>query len=220
MPGGNIRGAIVYASGMEEKTISRQFSPDEKGMLLEYVLDSVWTVADELNVVFKSEPDLSVIEAIGPFGAKIVNVPKGQTPVTTILSTFKSSRAEHCVLVTERVPFLKPNVVLALFEAAHGFDLSIPRWNDGRVEPLLAVYRGNALLRLSSSVDSPVSDDVDTAMKRFANQLFDVKFLSIEKEIGELDPELDSFLRVDDDNSLDLARSKASVRVNRQKRPD
>ncbi len=205
---------------MEEKTISRQFSPDEKGMLLEYVLDSVWTVADELTIVFKNEPNLSMIETISPFGARVVNVHPGENPTSAVLSAFKSSKAEHCVLLTERVPLLKPNVVLALFEAARGFDLAIPKWDDGRLEPLLAVYRGKALLRLVSSLKVPLNPEVGEAMKILSDQLFDVKFLSVESDLRELDPELDSFLRVDDDASLIQARAKASVRGSRLKKAD
>jgi molybdopterin-guanine dinucleotide biosynthesis protein A len=218
--GANLRGAVIFASGMENETISRQFSPDEKGTLLEYVLDSVWTVADELNVVFKNEPDLSVIESISPFGARVTDTRKGENSLSAILSAFKSSRAEHCLLVNERVPFLKPNVVLALFDAAQGFDLSIPRWKDGKIEPLLAVYRGKALSRLASSLKTTFSNDVDVEMKSLADQLFDVKYVSVEEELMELDPELDSFLEVKDEKSLALARSKASIRGSKLKKSD
>jgi molybdenum cofactor guanylyltransferase len=205
---------------MEEKTISRQFSPDEKGMLLEYVLDSVWTVADELTVVFKNEPDLSMIETISPFGARVVNVHRGENPTSAMLSAFRSSKAEHCLLVTERVPLLKPNVVLALFEAVRGFDLAIPKWEDGRLEPLLAVYRGKALLRLASSLKTFLNPEVAEAMKTLSDQLFDVKFLSVESDLREMDPDLDSFFRVDDEASLIQARTKASVRGSRPKKAD
>ena len=220
MSGENLRGAIVYASGMEQETISRQFSPDENGTLLEYVLDSVWTVADELNVAFKNDPDLSVVESISPFGARIFNASGEENSVDPILSAFKNSKAELCILATEKVPLLKPNVVLALFNAAQGYDLAIPRWNDGRLEPLLAVYRGKALLRLASSKIIPSGASVDAAMESFVNHLFDVKYVSIEEELAELDPELDSFLKVVDGNSLTLARSKASVRGTRMKKSD
>jgi len=220
MVGGSLRGAIIFASGMEDETISTHFSPDEKGTLLEYVLDSVWTVADELNVVFKKEPDFSVIEAISPFGAKIINTQKGENSLSAIFSAFKSSRAEHCLLVNERVPLLKPNVVLALFDAAQGFDLSIPKWKNGKVEPLLAVYRGKALLRLASSLKTAFTNDVDAEMKSLADQLFDVNYVSVEDKLKELDPELDSFLEVKDEKSLALARSKASIRGSKLKKSD
>src|SRR5579862_989745 len=101
MAGANLRGAVIFASGMEDETISSHFSPDENGTLLEYVLDSVWTVADELNVVFKNEPELSVIESISPFGARVITTPKGENPLSGIFSAFKASRAEHCLLVNE-----------------------------------------------------------------------------------------------------------------------
>ncbi len=211
---------MIYASGMEDRTISRQFSPDVQGTLLEYVLDSVWTVADELNVVFNKEPDLSVIETISPFGARILNVSKSENPVSAILSAFRTSKAKHSILVTERVPLLKPNVVLALFEAAHGYDLAMPRWSDGRVEPFLAVYRGNALLKLTSMLKNPFGADANSTMNFLSEQLFDVKYLSVETQLAELDPELDSFLKVNDDETLANARSKASVRVNRLKKSD
>jgi molybdenum cofactor guanylyltransferase len=209
------RGAIIFATGLEEKTISRQFAPNESGTLLEYVLDSVWTVADELFVVFSSEPKLSIIEAISPFGVKVLTVPKNQSPVRSIADAFKSSRSEHCLLVTERVPLLKPNVALALFESARGNDSAIPRWANGRIEPMLAVYRKNAFTRLVNSWKQPFSSNVSKDIAAVAEQLFDVKFLSIEADLMELDPELDSFFQVKDERSLLAAREKASIKGKR-----
>lgn len=205
------KGAIIFATGMEEKTVSRQFAPEESGMLLEYVLDSVWTVADELFVVFGDEPKLPIIEAISPFGVKVLSVERGQGPLKAITEAFKLSKSEYCLLVTERVPLLKPNVVLALFEGAQGNDGAIPRWSDGRVEPMLAVYRKNPFIHLINSWKKPFSGNVRKGISTLADQLFDVRFLSIEDEIKELDPELDSFLEVRDDKSLLAARKKASI---------
>jgi molybdenum cofactor guanylyltransferase len=205
---------------MEQETISRQFAPDERGTLLEYVLDSIWTVTDELCIVFKKEPDLATIESISSFGAKIFNVPENESPVLQVITAFKSCRSEHCALVTETIPLLKPNVVLALFNAAANSDLAIPRWNNGKVEPLLAVYRVNALLKLWASQKNPPARDLDSAMRDLSSQLFDVNYVSIEKDLSELDPELDSFLKVESEESLAKARSKASIRVNRMKKSD
>jgi molybdopterin-guanine dinucleotide biosynthesis protein A len=220
MVSGNLKGAIILASGMEKETISTHFSPDEEGTLLEYVLDSVWTVADELNVVFLKEPDVSVIESISPFGARIITAQNGENALSAIFSAFKSSRAEHCLLVNERVPLLKPNVVLALYDAAQGYDLSIPKWENGNIEPMLAVYRGKALLRLVSSLKTSFKDDVDSEMKSLADQLFDVNYVSVEGKLKELDPELDSFMKVNDGKSLALARTKSSIRGSKPKKSD
>ena len=45
--------------------------------------------------------------------------------------------------------------------------------------------------------------------------MFDIKYVSVDQELAELDPELDSFLEVKDDKSLQKARSKASIREKR-----
>jgi molybdopterin-guanine dinucleotide biosynthesis protein A len=214
----NSRGAIIYAGGMEDRTISSHFSPDEEGTLLEYVMDSVWTVADELNVVFSKEPQLSVVEAIFPFGAKVLTTPKDESPMVAITEAFGSASSEHCLIVSERAPLLKPNVALALFESARGYDLCIPRWRDGRIEPLLAVYRRNVFLRLTAARKTPFSNDIRSELEGLIEQLFAVKYLSVEEELAELDPELDSFLEVKDEDSLNEARAKSSARTMKAKK--
>jgi molybdopterin-guanine dinucleotide biosynthesis protein A len=207
----SVRCAVIFSTGLEEKTISRQFAPDERGTLLEYVLDSVWTVADELFVVFDHEPKLPTIESISPFGVKVLTT-KGRNPILTICDAFKSARSEHCMLATERVPFLKPNVVLALFERAQGYDLAIPQWKDGKTESMLAVYRKNAFIRLVNSSKSVLSNNLRKDVANLSEQLFAVKYVSIEKELRELDPELDSFQEVRDERTLQAAREKASIK--------
>ena len=210
MQGTSARGAIIFATGLEERTISRHFQPEESGTLLEYVLDSVWTVADELFVVFKSEPKLSLVEAISPFGVKILN--SSSDPIDAISSAFRAAKSEHCLFTTEQVPLLKPNVVLSLFEATRGSDAAIPRWSDGRIEPTLAVYRKNAFIRLVKKSRNSLSNNVEVAFKSLAGMLFDTNYVSIEKELKELDPELDSFLKVKNDKSLRKAREKANIK--------
>ena len=172
-------------------------------------------MADELFVVFSREPKLSMIEAISPFGVKVLTVPRNQSAVRSIADAFKSSKSEYCLLATERVPFLKPNVALALFECASGNDSAIPKWADGKVEPMLAVYRKNAFTRLVTSLKQPFGSNVSKEIASVAEQLFDVKFVSVEGDLMELDPELDSFFQVKDEKSLLAAREKASIKGKR-----
>jgi molybdopterin-guanine dinucleotide biosynthesis protein A len=206
------RGAVIYASGMENKTIARQFEPEEEGTLLEYVLDSVWTVADELFIVFSQEPSLPLIEAISPFGVKVLTVGKKQSPILAVSDAFRTSKSECSILVTERIPFLKPNVALALFEASYGNDAAIPRWKNGALEPMLTVYKRNAFTRVVGSQKDKFGNNLYNDLSTLANQLFDVRFLSIENELRDLDPELDSFFQVKDERSLREARQKVSAR--------
>ncbi len=47
-----------------------------------------------------------------------------------------------------------------------------------------------------------------------------MKYLSVEGELQQLDPELDSFLKVKDEESLASARLKASIKGSKQKKSD
>lgn len=210
---GSKRGSIVYASGLEESTISSHFSEESTGTLLEFVLDSVWTVVDEITVVFKNEPKLDVVESLSPFGARVLTETNYDSPLFALVEAFKASKAEHCLLTTEKFPFLKPNVVLSLFEAANGQDLAIPKWNNGRMDPFPAVYRRNAFVRISesSSKKTNKSSELYDNLSQLVERFFDIKQVSVEGQLREIDPELDSFFRVQDEKSLQKARTKASV---------
>ena len=57
-----------------------------------------------------------------------------------------------------------------------------------------------------------MTGDISSEVTSIIDQIFDVKYVSIEDELGELDPELDSFLEVNDDATLSAAQAKASIK--------
>ena len=168
-------------------------------------------------VVFSHEPNISLIEAISPFGVKVLTVAKNQSPIQTVAQAYRSSKSDESLLVTEQLPLLKPNVVLALFEFARNNDAAIPKWSNGKIEPLIAVYRKNAFTRIiSSQKKESIGTNLVTEIQRVAEQLFDVKFVSVEEDLMELDPELDSLFQVKDERSLQAARERASIKKTRK----
>lgn len=193
---GRSKCAIIVTDGREKELLPSRFDPDGSSTLLQYVLDSVWTVVDDLIVIFSNEPDLSLIETIAPFGVKIA-VEKNTTQLSMLLAGFKASRSENCLAVTSSLPFIKPNVILYLFDSVHGSDAAVPRWKNGRTEPMLAVYSKKAFIHASANAKS-----IDSVLEN----LYAVRYIEIERELRPLDPELHSFFRVR--NKLDLDRAK------------
>ena len=108
-------------------------------------------------------------------------------------------------------PFLKPSVLFQLFESARGFDAAIPRWKDGKTEPLLSVYSRKAFLRASSGIKRKT-------LPGLVSNLYGVSYVGIEEFILPLDPELHSFFRVRGDGDLRKARAIASSRKEKPKR--
>jgi molybdopterin-guanine dinucleotide biosynthesis protein A len=197
--------ALVIADGKESRILKGRPSLSEgNSTFLQYVLDSVWTVADELIVVFDKEPKLSLIEAIAPFGVKIAIERDGSSVLSKIIAGLRASRSENCFVVPSSSPFVKPNVVFELFEDAKGFDAAIPKWKSGKIEPLLAVYSRKALLRASSSLRRPSLDSL-------VDNLYAVAFVEIEKKLRLLDPELHSFFRVKTAKDMKKAEKIASL---------
>src|SRR5712691_3172477 len=138
--------AVVVNDGMEDSLLPSRFGERGSSTLLQYVLDSVWTVADEILVIFDEDPGLPLIEAIAPFGVKVAIDREGGSVLSRIVAGFKATRAEDCLVVPSSAPFIKPNDILHLFESVRGFDAAVPKWRSGKIEPLLAAYNKKAFL--------------------------------------------------------------------------
>jgi len=196
--------ALVITDGMETKTLPSRFE-EGKSTMLEYVLDSVWTVADEIFVIFESEPSLSLVERVAPFGVKVAIDREGGSQLTRILTGFRASSSESCLIVPSSAPFVKPNVIFHLFESIQGADAAIPRWKGGKADPLLSVYRRKSVLRAAAQLKS-------RSIRGLVKNLYTVSYVDVEDFLRPLDPELLSFFRVATERDLRTARKIAASR--------
>ncbi len=131
----------IIPDGAHELGLSAAYLDKAKeSTLIEYVLDSVWTVADQIYVIFSKEPDLKVVETIAPFGVKIIVQGRRSSSLSGLASGLNALKSESVFIIPSTVPFIKPNFIFALFDGARNHDAAIPRWSDGRIEPLLSVY--------------------------------------------------------------------------------
>jgi len=200
------RTALVLITGYEDATIPMQFSENEsESSVIEYVLNAVWTVVDHIYVAFDYEPNLKLVESIAPFGVKII-VSKDREDMVSIMATgLQAVKSELCLVISGNMPFVKPNVIFALFEAARGYDVAIPRWPDGRIDPLLAVYRCKSFLRVvEQNLDAKDPADV-------IDNLYAVRYVDIDKELRQLDPDLNSFFKVKTSEDVEEARRIATM---------
>ncbi len=201
--------ALILTDGNEGKTLPSRFGEPSKSTLLEYVLDSVWTVADEIFVIFGREPRLATVESVAPFGVKAVIDRNGSTVFSMLMAGFRASSSESCLVVESSAPFVKPNVLFHLYESIRGFDAAIPKWKNGKTEPLLSAYSRKAVLRAAAGIGR-------RTLPSLVDNLYDVCFVGVEDLFIPIDPDLDSFFRVKDESDLRRARQIASSRVRRR----
>jgi molybdopterin-guanine dinucleotide biosynthesis protein A len=197
--------AVVVTDGMGNSLLPSRFGEKATSTLLHYVLDSVWTVADDILVIFDRDPGLTLIESIAPFGVKLAIDREGSSVFSRIVIGFNATRAEDCLVVPSSAPFIKPNVIFQLFESVRGFDAAVPKWRSGKIEPLLAAYNRKAFLRAAAR-------NKKRGLSSLVDNLSAVSYVDVEKFLKPLDPELYSFFRVKDERDLKKARRIAQSR--------
>ena len=166
----------------------------------------MWTVADDIFVIFGKDPSLPLIESIAPFGVKVAIDRDGASVLTRITAGFRASNSENCLVVPSSAPFVKPNVLFQLFESIRGYDAAVPRWRNGKIEPLLAVYNRKAFLKVTSHQKK-------RSLGSVLGEFYDVTYIDIEKFLKPLDPELSSFFRIENPSDLMKARRIASAKT-------
>jgi molybdopterin-guanine dinucleotide biosynthesis protein A len=202
--------ALILADGKEGRTLPSRFGEPSDSTVLEYVLDSVWTVADEIFVVFGAEPSVALVERIAPFGVKAVIGRNGSDPFSLIMAGFRASSSDSCLVVTSDAPFVKPSVLFHLFESIRGFDAAIPKWRDGRTDPLFSVYSRRAVLKAASGLKNQT-------VAGLVDGLYAACYVSVEDLLRPIDPELESFFRIRTESDLRKAKRIASSKA-REKR--
>lgn len=191
------RSAVVLAGGKGRRMgmVEKILLEFEGKTILERLLESLFLVVDE--VIFSvrdktQEQKLKPVLEISPFREIrfCFDTLRDVGPLEGIRTGLLESRSEYSFVCAGDMPFVNSKVVDLLFETADGHDAALPRWEDGKFEPLHAVYSRKLILEIGKtfgggrhSVLTPVFE-----MK-------DLVFVEV-SEIREFDPELSTFANI------------------------
>lgn len=197
------KSAIILAGGF-----SRRFGQD-KGLvrlankpLVEHVLDVISKIIDEKTVVVSSKTQAENYTKI--LGSEVkVFVDEGivQSPLVGALKGFKEVRNEYALLLPCDTPLLSKDILLLLFDLCPNKNAVIPRWPNGYIEPLQAVYRTKPALEAAEKALSEGSLN----MQGMVDRLRGIRYVST-LVLRQLDPELKSFFNVN--TLMDLKRAE------------
>ncbi len=114
----------------------------DKSMLLVGNRPMIGLIADQLaffpeRLIGSNNPDKYAFLGI----PVVPDQRPGIGPLMGILSCVDRAAHELCFVTGCDIPTLEASFILRLLADAPGYDIVIPRLADGRVEPLLAVYR-------------------------------------------------------------------------------
>ena len=118
-----------------------------------------------------------------------------RTPMLGIYSGFKELNNlgfEKGFLLSGDMPLIKPEVIELLIKEVEGYDCCIPRWNNGFLEPLFAIYPVEKTYEL---VKKTIKEK-NYALNSIIDKTWNINYISVEESIKPLDQNLIGLLNV------------------------
>ena len=118
-----------------------------------------------------------------------------RTPMIGLYSAFKelnNLRYENVFVFSCDAPLIKYDVIDLLIKQSEGFDCCIPRWNNGFLEPLFAIYPVEKSLQTSK-------ESIQTQkykLTEILDKTWKINYISVEDEIKPIDDNLISFVNI------------------------
>jgi len=165
--------------------------------LSQRVIGCLAMVSDEILAVIaqgQSEPVL-------PASARVVvDLYPDKGALGGIYTGLVASSSSHSLVVACDMPFLNPSLLRYLIRISPGFDVVIPRIEEGKLEPLHALYSRNCI--------TPIQQQIQQGSMKIDSFLEHVKVRYVERaEIEEFDPQYLSFININNETDLERARA-------------
>jgi molybdopterin-guanine dinucleotide biosynthesis protein A len=200
--------AIVLAGGLSTRL------GQDKGLLqladkplVRHVLDAINGLAEEAFVVVSSQAQAKeYMKIVNPDAQVLVDLSNMRSPLVGALTGFEHAQGRHSIVLAGDVPFVSRDVLSLMLEISIGKSAAIPRWPNGFIEPLQAVYS----TELARQAAKDAINEGKNRMQAMVDKLQGVRYVST-LVLQQLDPELRTFFNVN--TSLDLRKAEAMGRL-------
>jgi molybdopterin-guanine dinucleotide biosynthesis protein A len=204
MPLSPKRTAIILAGGQSLRFGSNKALALLAGKpLVSHVAGRLSRIADEILVIIGRHEPKSDYEAVLPSCARVLNdTQEGKTPFNGIVTGLQAASSEYAFICACDVPFVNERVVELLFRRASSVDAAIPKWNEGAIEPLEAVYQAASTLQVARDTMAVSGQRLKVMIDKLAH----VVYVSVEDEVSKLDSDLLTFFNVNSRKDMETAQ--------------
>ncbi|MEM2272860.1 MAG: molybdenum cofactor guanylyltransferase [Candidatus Bathyarchaeia archaeon] len=201
------KSAIILAGG-----ISRDFGLD-KGLIrladepmIIYVLNKVKDIVDEIIVCLKHDSQLPLYSQVLPKETRIIIDDKSfpECSLRGAYTGLMNAGGRYSIILPCDTPFISEKVVDLLFDISIGVNAVVPRWPNGYVEPLQAVYRTEVALDAARRS----LKESNCGMRAMISLLKNVRYVST-LVIREIDPKMFTLMNIN--TPLDLKKAEALI---------
>ncbi|MFX0046747.1 MAG: molybdenum cofactor guanylyltransferase [Candidatus Hermodarchaeota archaeon] len=133
---------------------------------------------------------------------KITKDEELRTPMIGIYSGFKELKRlgfQKGFLLSGDMPLIKPKVIEFMINSAKGYDCCIPKWNNGYLEPLFAIYTVNNTFKLAEET----IQEHNYSLNKIIDKSLHINYISVEESIKPLDQNLVSLVNINGPIDLD-----------------
>lgn len=201
------KSVIILAGGF-----SSTFGQD-KGLLLlagkpliKHVLNVPHGMVDETIIVVSSKVQAeNFAEVTGPNVRIAIDENNMQSPLMGAVTGFEKACGEYSLLLPCDTPLVSRDILLFLLELRTNKNAVVPRWPNGYIEPLQAVYRTKPAVEAAKKTLNAGKAD----LRSVVNELRAVRYIST-LVLQQLDPKLRTFFNVN--TPLDLKKAESILR--------
>jgi len=195
---------VILAGGF-----SKRFGQDKGSVrlagkpLILYVVDVVSKLVDDIVVVANSKKQREAFADL--FGRKaVVAVDKYEkrSPLVGALTGFEKVQGDYSLLLPCDTPFVSSQIASLLLDLCVNRNAAVPRWPNGYIEPLQAVYHTKSAL---AAAEKAVGQDRLELRSMIAN-LSKVRYVST-TVLRQVNPKLLTFFNVNTPEDLKKAES-------------
>ncbi len=181
------RSAVILAGGF-----SKRFGQD-KGLvelagkpLVLHVFDTISGVVDETVVVVSSEGQIDPIECLLQGKANIVvDESRTQSPLIGASTGFGNAKGKYSLLLPCDTPFVSSHIASLLLDLCINKSAVIPRWPNGYIEPLQAVYHTESALTATKTALKEKKLDLQSMITHLKSIRY-ISTLALEQNDSEL----------------------------------
>ncbi len=184
--------ALILAGGMGSRLgYQEKALIDINGRpLISFVIETLEKAVDDVIISVRNREQGELIDSRMPGYRFAYDDYRNRGPLAGILSGLSACGEEYCFIAACDMPFINENAVNLLFKKIEKFDAALPRWDDGSLEPLHAVYRCRPMIRETKKAIESGETVILAPVFRL-----NVNYVGME-EIKNYDPELRTFMNV------------------------
>lgn len=201
------RTAIILAGGFEGPELDRGLIQLNNKPIITYVVNSVKNIVDEIVICLSDETRISMYSKVLPDICRIVIDDESfpGCPLRGAYTGLLNAKGKYSALLACDMPFISAQVIDMLFDIAIRVNAVVPRWPDGNIEPLHAVYRTEPALKAAKMA----LERGEYSMRAMVSLLRGVRYIST-LVIKEMDPKMRTLINVN--AQADLRRAEALIR--------